>query len=75
MCCRHLDSGIEVADHYWPYEKQAAESGAQDYVARIRKLLTEPACVRCRFSTADEKMTQDLYTQGVSLAQVERPSG
>jgi len=72
VCGRNLDRGLEVADHYWPYEKQTCESGAQDYVARVRKLLSEPACVRCRFSAADEKMARDLYLQGVSLAQVER---
>lgn len=72
VCCRCMDMGLEVADHYWPYEKQATESGPQDYVARVRKLLSEPACVRCRFTAADEKMARDLYQRGVSLAQVER---
>ena len=72
VCNRCTDNGVEVADHYWPYEKQASESGPQDYVLRVRKLLSVPACVRCRFSAADEKMARDLYQRGVSLAQVER---
>lgn len=71
--CRHgTYPEIEIADHYWPYEKQPSQSGPQDYVAQVRKLLFEPACVRCRFSAADEKMARDLYQRGVSLAQLER---
>jgi hypothetical protein len=72
LCCPCMDMGLEVADHYWPYEKQVSESGTQDYVARVRKLLSEPACVRCRFTAADEKLARDLYQRGVSLAQLER---
>jgi hypothetical protein len=63
---------VEVADGYWPYEKQASGSGPQDYVAQVRKLLSAPACVRCRFTAADEKLARDLFERGVSLMQVER---
>jgi hypothetical protein len=70
--CRCMDTEVEVADRYWPYEKQPSGSGPEDYVAQVRKLLSEPACVRCRFSAADEKTARDLYQRGVSLAQVER---
>lgn len=65
-----MDLELEIADSYWPYEKQPRESGPQEYVAQVRKLLTEPACVRCRFSAADEKLARDLYQRGVSLAQI-----
>jgi len=61
---------MEIADRFWPYEKQSSESGPQEYIAHVRKLLTEQACVRCRFTAADEKMARDLYQRGVSLAQV-----
>lgn len=72
LCRRDLDLEMEIADHYWPYEKQRSEPGPEQYVAQVRKLLSEPACVRCRFTAADEKMARDLYQQGVSLAQVAR---
>jgi hypothetical protein len=71
VCGRGLDQELEVADHYWPYEKQLPESGPQAYVAQVRKLLSEPACIRCRFSAADEKLARYLYQRGVSLTQVE----
>jgi hypothetical protein len=34
--------------------------------------LSEPACVRCRFTAADEKMARDLYERGITLAQLWR---
>ncbi len=70
LCSMALE--VEITDRYWPYEKQSARSGPEQYVAQIRKLLSEPACVRCRFTAADEKMARDLYQQGVSLVQVAR---
>lgn len=72
VCRRGPHREIEIADYYWPYEKQKYEPGPEDYVAQVRQLLAEPACVRCRFSAADEKLARDLYQRGVSLAQVER---
>ena len=74
VCRRGIDPELEIADRYWPYEKQLSQSGPgpQEYVAQVRKLLSEPACVRCRFTAADERMARDLYQRGVSLAQVAR---
>ncbi len=71
VCRPGMDRELEIADRFWPYEKQSYESGPQAYVAEVRKLLSEPACIRCRFSVADEKLARDLYPRGVSLAQVE----
>jgi len=71
VCRRGTDLELEIADRYWPYEKQPPASGPDAYVAQVRKLLSEPACIRCRFSAADEKLARDLHQRGVSLAQVE----
>jgi hypothetical protein len=71
VCRRGMDWELEIADAYWPYEKQSYESGPLAYVAQVRKLLSEPACIRCRFSAADEKLARELYQRGVSMAQVE----
>jgi len=71
-CRCGMDLEVEITDRYWPYEKQPARSGPEEYVAQIRKLLSAAACVRCRFTAADEKMARDLYQRGVSLLQVAR---
>lgn len=68
--CRVEGIEVEVADRYWPYEKQACRAGAEEYAAQVRQLLSEPACVRCRFSAADERMARALYERGVTLAQL-----
>jgi len=68
--CRVEDIEVEIADRYWPYEKHASQTGAEEYVAQVRRLLSEPACVRCRFTAADEKMARDLHRRGVTVAQV-----
>jgi hypothetical protein len=70
VCRGGTDLEVEIADRYWPYEKQSSESGPQEYIAHVRKLLSEQACVRCRFTAADEKMARDLYQRGVSLVHV-----
>lgn len=71
--CRCLAAElIEVTDGYWPYEKQPSGSGPQEYVVQIRKVLSAPACVRCRFTPADEKLARDLHRRGVTVVQIER---
>jgi hypothetical protein len=72
FCCRGTGLEMEIADRYWPYEKQPSRSGPQEYVAQVRRLLSEPACVHCRFTAADEKMARDLCQRGISLVQVAR---
>ena len=72
VCQGGMDLEVEIADRYWPYEKQRCESGPREYVAQVRKLLSAPACVQCRFSAADEQLARSLHQRGVSLAQVER---
>ncbi|MEZ5403191.1 MAG: hypothetical protein R2729_26165 [Bryobacteraceae bacterium] len=70
--CRWTTTGsVEVTERYWPYEKQAAPASV-DYVAQVRKLLSGRACVRCRFSPADEKLARQLQENGVTVAQIER---
>lgn len=71
--CRGLAAELlEVTDGYWPYEKQPSGSESQQYIARVRKMLSAPACVRCRFTPADEKLARDLHRRGVTAAQIQR---
>lgn len=70
--CRQVGDGwTEVSDRFWPYEKQA-RAGAGGYVEQVRRLLCAPACVRCRFTAADEKLARELERRGVTVAQIER---
>ena len=63
---------LEVADRYWPYEKQLRPAESKDYVGEVRRMLLAPACVRCSFSAADERLARNLDQRGVSLEQVQR---
>jgi hypothetical protein len=63
---------LEVADRYWPYERRYRQAESKDYVGEVRRMLLAPACVRCNFSAADERLAQDLDQRGVSLEQLQR---
>jgi hypothetical protein len=73
---QHELGRIEICDRFWPYEKQAPtpmEDPEQAlYVARVRGLFLEPACVSSVFSAADHKLAADWYRTGVPFDHVER---
>jgi hypothetical protein len=73
---QHELGRMEICDGFWPYVKPVATS-QQDpeqalYVARVRSLFLEPACVTSVFSAADEKLAAEWYRAGVPLDQVQR---
>ena len=45
---------------------------SKDYVGEVRRMLLAPACVRSRFTPADERLAQDLNQRGISLEQFQR---
>jgi len=65
---QHELGRIEICDRFWPYNKPPAarledpEQGL--YVARVRGLFLEPACVNAAFSAADEKLAAEWYRAG-----------
>jgi hypothetical protein len=73
---QHEVGRIEICDRYWPYEKQLMASAADPeqvlYVARVRGLFLEKACVTSSFSAADEKLAVEWYRSGVAFDQVQR---
>lgn len=75
---QHEVGRIEICDRYWPYEKQVTVAAAAAdpeqvlYVARVRSLFLEKACVVSSFSAADEKLAVEWYRSGVALDQVQR---
>jgi hypothetical protein len=72
VCLWRDTNVLEVADRYWPYERQFRPAESKDYVAEVRRMLLAPACVRCNFSAADERLAQDIDRRGVSLEQLQR---
>jgi hypothetical protein len=71
--CRWVETDVlEVADRYWPYEKQSRRDESPDYVGEVRRMLLAPACVRSSFTPSDERLARDLYQRGVSLEQLQR---
>jgi hypothetical protein len=73
---QHELGRMEICDRFWPYVKAAATSQEDPeqalYVARVRGLFLEPACVSSVFSAADTKLAAEWYRAGVSLDQVQR---
>jgi hypothetical protein len=63
---------LEMADRYWPYEKQSHRDGSPDYVGEVRRMLLAPACVRSSFPPSDERLARDLDQRGISLEQLQR---
>jgi hypothetical protein len=66
---------VEICDRFWPYEKAPAEEFGVDldhYVQQVRQMMLKPACVRSRFSPADERLAIELYRRGVTLIHLQR---
>jgi hypothetical protein len=72
VCLRRGPELLEIADRYWPYERASRPAESSEYAGEVRRMLQVPACVRCRFSVADERLAEDLDRQGVSLEHLQR---
>jgi len=72
VCLMREPEVLEVADRYWPYERATHPSKSTGYADEVRRMLQVPACVRCSFSAADERLAQDLDRRGVSLEHLQR---
>jgi hypothetical protein len=71
--CRWKEADmLEVADRYWPYEKQSRRNESKDYVNEVRGMLLAPACIRSMFTPADERLAREFDQRGVSLEQLQR---
>jgi hypothetical protein len=71
VCWQFGADELEVADQYWPYERQPRGTESKDYVGEVRHMLLKHACIRIRFTLADERLAQDLNQRGVSLEQLQ----
>ena len=71
--CRWVETDVlEMADRYWPYEKQPRRKESPDYVGEVRRMLLAPACVRSSFTASDERLARDLDQRGVLLEHLQR---
>jgi hypothetical protein len=73
--CRRLErGGIEISDRFWPYERVAADpaADARAYIATVKRLLLQHACVQCAFTPADEKLAEQWRRQAITIEQVDR---
>jgi len=81
ICKCHFDNSpcvqgvVEITDPYWPYQRgeARADTDASDaFVAEIRRMLEERACVRRSFSTADEVLARKWQARGLPLVRIEQ---
>ena len=83
----HRGSRLRVRPEYWPCERReelerrsqwcAPDGGEADtnvaaYVARVRGMFRQPACVQGEFGPADERLAADWHRAGVSLETLQR---
>jgi hypothetical protein len=81
ICCQNRFTNspvgqgtIQIAPAYWPYETGARESppnSAEDaFVSDVKKALAARACVRQSFSTSDEVLARQWFSQGIPLERI-----
>lgn len=70
---QHQAGEIEIADAFWPYEKQAAGDDRETtYLEQVRLWLADYPIIRSSFAAAERRAVAELFHQGVSLQQLER---
>ena len=73
--CTATDDVIEIADRFWPYQRDANAGGTVDlalYIAQVKRCFLDRHCVRSTFTPADENLAAQLFREGVSVVEVER---
>ncbi len=64
---------VQISPPYWPYEGEAEnqpDDAADRFVAEIKTMLQERACVRSSFSTADEVLARQWFDAAVPLDRI-----
>jgi hypothetical protein len=75
VCILYIDGVIEIADRFWPYQRNCDSPPITDlagYVCEVKRLFLARRCVRSIFSAADEQLAAELHRMGVPMADVER---
>src|SRR6266545_706963 len=63
---------IEIADPFWPYEKEIAGHSETAYLEQISGWLEPHPIIRSSFAAAERHLLTEMFRKGVSLAQLER---
>ena len=63
---------IEIADPFWPYEKEIAGHSETAYLEQISSWLEPHPIIRSSFAAAERHLLTEMFRKGVSLAQLER---
>jgi hypothetical protein len=66
---------VEITEEFWPYQRSAEESLADDsieFIGAIRKMLQDRACVRSSASAADEILAREWSDRGMKLELIEQ---
>jgi len=66
---------VEVTEEFWPYQRSAEESVADDsteFIGAIRKMLQARACVKTSASAADEILAREWSDRKIRLELVEQ---
>ena len=71
---QHRMGSIEIADRFWPYHKQTAETpsnGQANYIEQVRELFLSRSCVQATFGPADERLAAEWQQSNVPLERIE----
>ena len=71
---QHETGLLEIADDFWPYHKQAAQTPSEQaqYIDQVRATFLSRSCVAGTFAGADERLAAELYRRHVSIEQFKR---
>jgi hypothetical protein len=69
------NGAVEITEEFWPYQKSAEKSVADDsteFIGAIRKMLQDRACVKTSASAADEILAREWSDHGIRLEIIEQ---
>jgi len=74
ICRRGAGACVQIADRFWPYQRAASTSTESTdlYVAQVKQLMLQRACVRTSFAAAAQKLAAQLHHRGLSIERVEQ---
>jgi DNA-binding Lrp family transcriptional regulator len=68
-----VQGSVRITEAFWPYRKggeQPSTDAADRFVAEVREILQERACIRPSFSTADEILARQWFSNAVPLERI-----